>query len=512
MKKILFLLPLLALFVACQQDEPTGEAGRITFSNQQVEDLTRADNTITTANLANFDVWAHNDNGVVFDGTRVEKQGDLWVSVVEKMWEEKQGYYFHAFAPAGALKGVGEYPNAERARGLGDFVYTNAGDKDLIYAYAMRVQGSLLKINADPVQLEFEHLLSRVQFTFKNNFSEGNITITNVQITEAAKTAELNCGDVDMANWVWNATSTGSYSFGGTTAIAKGATASAADVQFLFPAATRNYDISFSIAYESNPAEERTATIADVNLEMGKSYNINLVVNDKDVVTEEYAIEFFVTEVKDWGENIELDATINEREYGFENGHEWVDLGLPSGLKWATCNVGANTPEEYGDYFAWGEVEPKETYNWSTYKYGSDDDELTKYCDKSSYGNNGFTDNKTVLDPEDDAATVNWGGAWRMPTTEEQQELINNCTWTWTTQNGVNGYKVTGPNGNSIFLPAAGCMHEGILDVDGSDGIYMSGSLDIDSPDLNYGVFFSGGVHLGRGGRNYGRSVRPVCQ
>ena len=142
--------------------------------------MTRADNTITTDNLANFDVWAHNDNGVVFDGTRVEKQGDLWVSAVEKMWEEKQGYYFHAFAPAGALEGVGEYPNAERARGLGDFVYTNAGDKDLIYAYAMRVQGSLLKINAEPVQLAFEHLLSRVGFTFKNNLSEGSITISNV--------------------------------------------------------------------------------------------------------------------------------------------------------------------------------------------------------------------------------------------------------------------------------------------------------------------------------------------
>ncbi len=195
-----------------------------------------------------------------------------------------------------------------------------------------------------------------------------------------------------------------------------------------------------------------------------------------------------------------------------ETTHEYVDLGLPSGLKWATCNVGAESPEDYGDYFAWGEVEPKEYYYWSTYKYGTDYNQLTKYCNNSSYGKDGFTDNKTVLDPEDDAAHVNWGGAWRMPTTEEQQELINNCTWTWTTQNGVNGYKVTGPNGNSIFLPAAGCMHEGILDVDGSDGIYMSGSLYIDSPDLNYGVFFSGGVHLGRGGRNYGRSVRPVCQ
>ena len=282
MKKLFYLLPLLALFVACRQEDPVGESARIVFANQ-VEELTRADNTLTTANLANFDVWAHNDNGVVFDGTRVEKQGDLWVSAVEKMWEEKQGYYFHAFAPSGAVSNVGEYPNAERARGLGDFAYTNAGDKDLIYAYATRLQGSLLKINADPVQLEFEHLLSRVGFTFKNNLSEGNITITDVQITEAAKSAELNCGDVDMVNWVWYATSTGSYSFGGTTAIAKGATASVADVQFLFPATTRNYDISYSIAYESDAAEERTATISDVNLVMGKSYNINLVVNDKDV-------------------------------------------------------------------------------------------------------------------------------------------------------------------------------------------------------------------------------------
>ena len=502
MKKLFYLLPLLVLFVACRQEDPVGESARIVFANQ-VEELTRADNTLTTANLANFDVWGHNDNDVVFDGTRVEKQGDLWVSAVEKMWEEKQGYYFHAFAPSGAVENVGEYPNAERTRGLGNFAYTNAGDKDLIYAYATRVQGSLLKINADPVQLEFEHLLSRVGFTFKNNLSEGNITISNIQITEAAKTAELNCGDVDMANWVWNATSTGSYSFGATTAIAKGATASAADVQFLFPAATRNYDILFSIAYESDAAEERTATISDVNLVMGKSYNINLVVNDKDVVTEEYKIEFFVTEVKDWGENIELDATINEKEEETPdyNGHEYVDLGLS--VKWATCNVGATTPEEYGDYFAWGEVEPKTTYNRDTYKY-YDGSNFTKYTGSD----------KTVLDPEDDAATVNWGGAWRMPTLGEFIELENNCTWTWTTQNDVNGYKVVGPNGNSIFLPAAGHMDGGTLYDARVIGNYWSSSLDADSPGRAYLVNFGlSDVGWDNGGsRYYGRSVRPVCQ
>ena len=196
--------------------------------------------------------------------------------------------------------------------------------------------------------------------------------------------------------------------------------------------------------------------------------------------------------------------------------HEYVDLGLSE--KWATCNVGATTPEEYGDYFAWGEVEVelKTTYDWSTYKYCAGTyNSMTKYCDNSSYGKDGFTDNKTVLDPEDDAAAVNWGGAWRMPTTEEQQELVDNCTWDWTTQNGVNGYKVTGPNGNSIFLPAAGCMLEGSLYDSGLYGYYWSSSLYTGSPRCAYYVvgYYSGHVYWsGNDDRYYGHSVRPVCQ
>lgn len=195
------------------------------------------------------------------------------------------------------------------------------------------------------------------------------------------------------------------------------------------------------------------------------------------------------------------------------NNHEYVDLGLPSGLKWATCNVGANAPEEYGYYFAWGEVEPKTTYDWSTYKYGTSYDQLTKYCNYSSYGKDGFTDNKTVLDPEDDAATVNWGGTWRMPTKEEQDELRNNCTWNWTTQNGVNGYKVTGPNGNSIFLPAAGLMSGGYLLDDGSWGYYWSSSLITDNPVYACGVYFSSDyVGWSNYNRYCGFTVRPVCR
>lgn len=162
-----------------------------------------------------------------------------------------------------------------------------------------------------------------------------------------------------------------------------------------------------------------------------------------------------------WNYNVYDDCSKN----GYKGGYapapadvQAVDLGLPSGLKWASCNVGAEKPEDYGNYYAWGEVLPKENYSWATYKYANEasSNKLTKYCDNTKYGDNGFTDNKTALDLEDDVAHVNWGGNWRMPTDDEWSEL-NNCTWTWVTQNGVNGYLVASKtNGNSIFLPAAG--------------------------------------------------------
>ena len=188
--------------------------------------------------------------------------------------------------------------------------------------------------------------------------------------------------------------------------------------------------------------------------------------------------------------------------------HEYVDLGLS--VKWATCNVGASKPEDYGDYFAWGETTAKTTYSWSTYKYCNGSyNTLTKYNNSSSYGS---VDNKTVLDKEDDAAAVNWGGAWRMPTKAEQDELRQQCTWTWTTQNGVNGYTVTGSNGNSIFLPAAGYRGGSSLDGAGSGGYSWSSSLYTGNPGCACELYFnSGGVDWGSSGRSFGHSVRPVC-
>jgi hypothetical protein len=139
-----------------------------------------------------------------------------------------------------------------------------------------------------------------------------------------------------------------------------------------------------------------------------------------------------------------------------EENHEYVDLGLPSGTLWATCNIGASAPEEYGNYFAWGETESKETFAWENYKWCEGRfDSMTKYCTDGGYGSNGFTDGKTELDPEDDAAYVNWGPSWRMPTHEQQRELVEQCTWIGHTLVGVKGQLVTGPNGNTIFLPAS---------------------------------------------------------
>ena len=180
-----------------------------------------------------------------------------------------------------------------------------------------------------------------------------------------------------------------------------------------------------------------------------------------------------------------------EPEPDMENGHKYVDLGLPSGLKWATCNVGANTPEASGEHYAWGETEPKTLYNIN-YKYSG---------------------TETTLKLENDVAHVNWGGRWRMPTITEFQELIStsNCTWTWTTQNGVKGYKVISvKNGNSIFLPVTGYRDNGET-KEYSYGYYWSSTL-YDSFLAYYLRFYSSGISWGYFNRELGLRVRAVCK
>ena len=215
-----------------------------------------------------------------------------------------------------------------------------------------------------------------------------------------------------------------------------------------------------------------------------------------------------------------IDAKVTEWESNVVE-PEAVDLGLS--VKWATFNVGATKPEEYGDYFAWGETEPKSNYNWSTYKFRDSGDSwenvtFNKYCTRSSrWDGSEPMDDKTVLDPVDDAAQVNWGGRWRIPTKTECDELINNCTWTWTSNyngTGVAGRVVTskrsGYADNSIFLPAAGWRGNAIFEI-GSTGFYWSSSLYTDVPCTAWYVdFVSGGVGRLNLDRLFGFSIRPV--
>lgn len=198
----------------------------------------------------------------------------------------------------------------------------------------------------------------------------------------------------------------------------------------------------------------------------------------------------------------------------------YVDLGLPSGTLWAICNVGASNPEDNGDYFAWGETVPyeengKNYFGWNTYKwcYGSSST-ITKYCTDSSYGNDGFIDNKTELDLEDDPAYVNWGPAWHMPSKEQFEELINNTNTTtdWITQNGMNGLLITSKaNGRTIFLPAAGCYSSYSPDEIGSNGRYWLRTLYERWPFSAWSLDFKlDDTSTYHDSRCNGRSVRPV--
>lgn len=195
---------------------------------------------------------------------------------------------------------------------------------------------------------------------------------------------------------------------------------------------------------------------------------------------------------------------------GEEAGHSWIDLGLPSGIKWASANIGANLPHDEGNYYAWGETDLKTDFRWATYSHGAGQDSLTKYS---------LSDGLLSLDAADDIVSTAWGGTWRMPTREEWGELQENCVWTWTDdyhQTGIAGYVVTGKSADAqLFLPAAGCRYAGMTNEKGVHGYYWSSSLFRNSsycgsayqlqfirayvkPDWNHT-------------RYYGSSVRGVC-
>ena len=211
----------------------------------------------------------------------------------------------------------------------------------------------------------------------------------------------------------------------------------------------------------------------------------------------------------------ELDSLVfEEKEPPAEETHEYVDLGLPSGTLWATCNIGSDSPEQYGDYFAWGETEPKDNYTTSNYKFNRGSGLMTKYCTISSFGSGGMTDGLTELLPEDDAATVNWGNDWQMPSKDQIEELLDPSLTTskWTSLNDFYGTKITSiKNGNWIFLPATGFVDGNSINRLDSYGTCWTRSLKEDGPRdaYDWGYMWSG-IFWGADRRYMGENVRPV--
>ena len=209
-------------------------------------------------------------------------------------------------------------------------------------------------------------------------------------------------------------------------------------------------------------------------------------------------------------------------KYGYTSENlDYIDLGLPSGTLWATCNLGASKPEDYGSYFAWGETHTKDLYDWDTYKHvyvdieyeGFVSSKLTKYCTMSDDGYNGFADNLTMLQDSDDPATARRGYGWLTPSKAQWEELINHTTYQWTTKNGVKGCLLTSKkNRQTLFLPAAGTRFEDELSHPGLDGGYWSRSLNTDFPwDAWACGIDSGECGIGYCANRYlGLSVRPV--
>ncbi len=280
-----------------------------------------------------------------------------------------------------------------------------------------------------------------------------------------------------------------------------GATATLSKETYLIPSDTIYLTITPN--YEEWEGTHSIEDSDDYDRDWVSSYDIDYVPNVRTYRIYGFWDDFTVTITEGKYINTHISAST-----GSENGHGYVDLGLPSGTLWATCNVGANSPEEYGDYFAWGEVKPKTEYNYSNYNKNLE----TKYSE----------DGLTTLEATDDAATQNWGGDWRMPTKEEFDELKNKDNCTWGSSKKLKGIIVTSKkNGNSIFLPAAGIRVSSSLYGAGTNGNYWSSSLGTAYP---YDLFFfvsswtSNGSGSGGGsssrpslGSAEGHSVRAVC-
>ena len=475
MKKFIFCATLVALFTSCMKNDVEVDAVQRTEDfTATFEDGTRADLDGTAV------VWNADDHLTIFTKTshnRQYKVKDLSANGRSATFE----YVGYTGSDKTAISNnYAVYPYDADATILGDVITTTLASEqiynaecELTYAlmsaksatnnFSFVNSGALLRFNISTI-LPDTFDLNYIKVSSQSHNIAGEVTIdTNDHLavvtnngTNEITLAEINETIDSDVNSFYIAMPAMSF---------------------------EKSDLSVTFSFADG---DKTFALPAFDLEQGKIKSIDYTIKDADEFTG----------------NTPGEDTPDTPEVG----KEWVDLGLS--VKWATCNVGANAPEEYGDYFAWGEISPKDDYTTQTYQYWTD------YNGDGSWDSGEYSDLGDITgNPQYDAATANWGGAWRMPTKAEQEELLNNCTWEWTTLNGVNGLRVTGPNGNSIFLPAAGSrVGTSSYDV-GSDGDYWSSTPGEGNDGSAYDLFFGSGFYDWLWiNRRDGHSVRPVLE
>ena len=524
--KTLAVASAILALTACSNESGIGtdvEPGSITIQ-ATIGQMTKVENNGNATNFINGDKillygWTGSKDAVpairVVDSVVNSFDGTVWTPAKQMNWKNAtDAHYF-----------LGIYPVPDSVTSFTAAAYKlNPAEyeaSDLLIA--TNLDG--VTVADGPVNLTFEHAMAKlnVNLKFRSEFS-ANTIVSSVTAT-AYDSATVNY-------------------------LTKKVTVAGSAREVLIPQTTTpatGYNVSFSgLMVPQEGVKKITVTIdgrtfvydapQDIPLDAGKYTTIGLIVGNDKMVLDDITISNWIADA---------DMGCQEAVLDPYNGHAYVDLGLPSGLKWATCNIGATKPEEYGDYFAWGDTVPyykeghsqddpcsdwkddKDGYTWTNYRFRTSGDsgnnvKFSKYNTSSNYGNNGFQDDKTTLDPEDDAASYQWGGSWRMPTQADFGELQDNCKWDRidagnTEFGGIAGYKVTsqkeGYKDRFIFLPAAGYRFGTSLYGVGRYGYYWSSSLYTDSPECAYRLFFSSNfVDRYYNLRYCGQSVRPVCK
>lgn len=397
------------------------------------------------------------------------------------------------------------YPYDEKASLTKDYMYIYPGSTDYLHT-----TGSSYYTKSNPkATIRLYHALARVKFIISvasdavggynvglsgidNVYNRASMHLLSPDITDKTQT-----GTLKLPNVIYGSVKAGEF---------------VSTECFVIPQSLTKLKPSVNVVVDNDAkdvSDDLVKATASGEWESGKVYTYNITIKEGTKVSVSSCV------IEEWGEAVDMGSVdVKEVEKNETGEHEYVDLGLS--VKWATCNVGANAPEEYGLYFAWGEtigygqdtndghVFDLKSYKWNN---GTTLFDKTKYCLSSSYGL--VVDNKHTLESEDDAAHVNWGGDWRMPTATEQEELLSYCTWTWTTENGVSGFKVVGRNGNSIFLPAVGYrMYNSLFYV--NESYYWSSSLSGLGSNAYCFQFYSQKSQLNDTRRDYGCPIRAV--